>query len=200
MDNGWEKLLNKNIEEFLLSLRGNFSSFKFNPVLEGVTKAGEELSLGFSCYVLKCYYMLGLWEKLDSETQRDWISYLNSFQKNFKEVPNNSFVDLPMYNFYNSPKRKYAFKNLIKITLNNLKILKRRTSNHLFIDSIRAESKQTIATLYQLGFRNNKKYFIGWYVDKLRQWIFKSFSFHCGTSSHLQRFLYILTTCTNLGP
>ena len=158
MDNGWEKLLNKNIEEFLLSLKGNFNSFKFSPVLEGATKAGEELSLGFSCYVLKCYYMLGLWEKLDSETQSDWIDYLNSFQKNIKEVPNNSFVDLPMYNFYNSPKRKYAFKNLIKIVLNNLKILKRRTSSDLFMDSIRAESKQTISTLYQLGFRNNKKY------------------------------------------
>ena len=77
MDNGWEKLLNKNIEEFLLSLKGNFNSFKFSPVLEGATKAGEELSLGFSCYVLKCYYMLGLWEKLDSETQSDWIDYLN---------------------------------------------------------------------------------------------------------------------------
>lgn len=158
MEIDWDHNIKKDIEEFLLSLKRNLDDFKFNPALEGVTKAGEELSLGFSCYVLKCYYMLNLWEELDNSKQRDWIDYLNNYQINVQGLPSNSFIDMPIYNYYNSLIIKYSFKNLIKITLNKLNIVKTRTSDHIFVDSIRAESKQTISTLYQLGYRNLKKY------------------------------------------
>ena len=39
-----------------------------------------------------------------------------------------------------------------------MKISDTRTREDYFIDSIRAESKQAISTLYQVGFSNDKKY------------------------------------------
>ena len=158
MEEAWELDLKQNIEQFLNSLQSKSNFFKFSPALDGVTNSGENLSLGFSCYALKCFYMLGLWEKIDKNIQNEWSNYINSYQKSIKGLPSNSYIDLPIVNFYNSSFNKFSLKNFVKKILNNLEISSKRTTEEQFVDTIKAETKQAISTLYQVGFVNNKKY------------------------------------------
>ena len=71
-------------EGFLLELKKQNDTFNFFPALEGLTSAGKNLNLGFSCYALKIFFILGLWEKLDSESKKSWKNYISDFQINKK--------------------------------------------------------------------------------------------------------------------
>ena len=53
------KNLEIRISEFLENLRKK-NKFEYFPAVRGVTKEGERLNLGFSCYALKCSYILNL--------------------------------------------------------------------------------------------------------------------------------------------
>ena len=61
-----EKLINQewlnNIEnsskEFILSLK-NKNDYRFSPANKNLTYFGKNLELGFSCFALKIYYILG---------------------------------------------------------------------------------------------------------------------------------------------
>ena len=154
----WELNLKNDVENLLNILRDKSNKFKFSPTTTGATELGNELTLGFSCYALKCHYMTGFWEKLDNKTQTEWSNYINSFQQNQDGLPNNSYIDDTLLNFYSTKINNYSVKNSIKKILKFLKISDRRTSEDYFIDSVRAESKQAISTLYQVGFSNDKKY------------------------------------------
>ena len=50
-------------EQVLLFLRSleTEKNFKYLPLNEGLLPAGEDLSLGFSCFSLKINYMIGEW-------------------------------------------------------------------------------------------------------------------------------------------
>ena len=48
--------------------------------LNNLTKYGKELELGFSCFGLKIYYILGLWDNLSLEDKDEWIGYLAHFK------------------------------------------------------------------------------------------------------------------------
>ena len=52
------------IEYFIENLKKPKKDFSFFPALNGLTKDGQKLSLGFSCYALKIYYMLGKTRKI----------------------------------------------------------------------------------------------------------------------------------------
>ena len=111
-------------EEVLLFLRSleTGENFKYLPVNEGLLPAGEDLSLWFSCYSLKINYMIGEWEKLDKIKQKDWISYINSFQSNFNGFPRNSYVDGGYIKNINKKNVLLVSKNIVKSSLNKLKI------------------------------------------------------------------------------
>ena len=49
---------------FLESLQSTDNINHFYPATVGTTEVGSNLSLGFSCYALKTYYILGYWEAL----------------------------------------------------------------------------------------------------------------------------------------
>ena len=63
-----------------------------------------------------------------------------------------------MVNFYTSFTNKVGIKNILKFILNLLNIKKVSTNKQKYIEAIRAESKQAIATLYEVGYENEKKY------------------------------------------
>ena len=46
--------------------------------------------------------MTGFWEKLDNKTQIEWSNYINSFQQNHDGLPNNSYIDDTLLNFYST--------------------------------------------------------------------------------------------------
>ena len=158
MEENWEINLKVNIEKFLINLQDNENFYIFNPVMLGNTKHGRNLGLGFSCYALKCFHMLGLWDNLDKKEKDSWVEYINSFQKNINHLPEGSFVDKEVENFYNSLNSKLAIKNILKNLLNVVSNKKRPTNRQKYLETIRAESKQAIATLNEVGYVNNKKY------------------------------------------
>ena len=158
MEQEWDINLYEEVDSFLTSLKSDPSKYKFNPVLDGTTDYGDSLDLGFSCYALKCYFMLGLWEKLDNNIQNEWTEHINKFQQDVKDLPKSSYVDPQILKYYDSPSVKYSLKNVIKKILYLLNISSKRTSSQLYKDSIRAETKQAISTLFQVGFKNEKKY------------------------------------------
>ena len=158
MDERWDLNLKINIEEFLKKLQDDENLYIYNPVIKGNTKYGKSLGLGFSCYALKCFHMLGLWDSLDKQDRDKWIEYINSFQKSLDGLPKNSFIDKEVVNFYTSFTNKVGIKNILKFILNLLNIKKVSTNKEKYIEAIRAESKQAIATLYEVGYENEKKY------------------------------------------
>ena len=120
-----EKLINQewlnNIEnsskEFILNLKSQ-NDYRFNPANKNLTYFGKNLELGFSCYALKIYYILGLWDELENEDKADWLNYINSFQIESKKFPNNSYVDKILLENYTGSKFKNFLKDNVKTLLN----------------------------------------------------------------------------------
>ena len=54
------------------------SSPSYYPLAKGLTKNGKLLDLGFTCYVLKIFYMTGEWERLNEEKKKGYIDFINS--------------------------------------------------------------------------------------------------------------------------
>ena len=158
MQEPWDENLKKDIEKFLYSLQNENNKFDFYPVLEGATYYGKQLTLGFSCYVIKCFYMLDLWKSLDANYKQKWLEYINSFQVDIKNLPSNSYLDPSMHNFYTSISRKLSLKDNLKKVINLTSYSKKRTYKDLYQDSVRAETKQAIATLYEVGSFNSLQY------------------------------------------
>ena len=59
----------ENLTEFIQTLENPEKKYHYFPVLSGATFRGNEVELGFSCYAMKCYFMLNQWEKLDLEVK-----------------------------------------------------------------------------------------------------------------------------------
>lgn len=156
MDNEWLKDLNKKLPSYLKSL--NKGQFQYLPVKTNFTKAGEELNLGFSCYALKLFYITNLWDNLDDLDKKSWCNYINSFQINSKQFPTNSFIDGKFLEYSSAFSLTKQFKNLIKSILNLIFTNKYILNNQKLEDSIKAETKQAIATLNQVGTSNKKPY------------------------------------------
>jgi len=131
------------------------NKFEFNPSLYGLTKVGKKLNLGFSNYGLKIKYMLG---ELNSETLvTNWVDYINSYQQTKKHFPKNSFIDPAFLNGYKflgfKDELKFNVKNFTNIFLNKNFDTKRSS----LVKAVNAETKQSISTLYQVGFKNKYK-------------------------------------------
>ena len=105
-------------EGFLLELKKQNDTFNFFPALEGLTSAGKNLNLGFSCYALKIFFILGLWEKLDSESKKSWKNYISDFQINKKNPSENLFIDTSYLSYYQRLSLNKLLKNTSKKILN----------------------------------------------------------------------------------
>ncbi len=144
-----------NIYEFLNKLRKD-ELYLFNPALEGVTQKGNLLSLGFSCYALKIYFMISEWENLNEEEKSEWVQFINSFQTINNNFPDNSYVDPYFVGAYNdlglSSKIKYGIKSI----LNAINLSQYDTKKTLLKKSVNAETKQAVATLSELNYTSNE--------------------------------------------
>ncbi len=141
---------------FLEKLRKN-KEFEYRPSTEGVTKNGEYLNLGFSCYALKIYFMTGTWHDLSTEYKEGWIKYIKSYQSSSKNYPLNSFIDEALLSGFKNLSPKEELKYLIKTTLNLLPSRNYDSKKSAMRKAINAETKQAIATLYETGSLNDLK-------------------------------------------
>lgn len=148
----------KNIS-FLNSLQDKESKYHYAPVNLGITTAGSKLSLGFSCYALKTYYILGYWENTTDSNKKDWLSYIKSFQIISEKASENLFVDPEYINFIKKFNIGSYIKEGLKKSINTTGLKSYQTADVKFQNSIRAETKQSISTLYQVGDMQDYPYF-----------------------------------------
>ncbi|MDC3227191.1 hypothetical protein OBA39_03735 [Acidimicrobiaceae bacterium] len=149
-------ILEIRISEYLENLRKK-NKFEYFPSVMGVTKEGERMNLGFSCYVLKCAYILNLLSDDDSET-KNWSQYINNYQTNIENLPSNSYVDFDYFNSFRNRSGINFIKDTIKDISTSLKIKKFPNINERIETYIRAESKQAISTLYEVKSETKFKY------------------------------------------
>lgn len=142
------------VENYIFSIQ-KIKDYEFNFANVGLNQNGKNLKLGPSCFGLKIFYMLNFWEKLDQKDKNEWANYINSFQKDIKNLPKNSFVDDAVLDFYMSNKIKNILQDPIKRLLNFSNKYSYELSNQKFLNAINAETKQGIATLFDVGFKNN---------------------------------------------
>ncbi len=143
-------------EEFLNKLNKG-EKFKYLPCLNGLTKNGQNLELGFTTFALKIFKMIDKLEN-DSLLLSSWATYINSFQTTqYENIPNNFYVDPAMAVSYQDYSISDSIKDNIKKLLN--KVGKNYDTHEVkFIKSVNAETKQAISTLAEVGHKNDKKF------------------------------------------
>ena len=149
----------KNIFHFINRLNKD-EIYLYDPSISGVTENGKLLSLGYSCYALKIYFMTGEWEKLETSKKQDWINFINSFQVNESNFPKNSFIDPSFLEAYSKLPIKQELKFLAKSFLNSTKIKNFDNKSTQLRKSINAETKQAISSLYQIGNKTSSQVFL----------------------------------------
>ena len=152
----WVNEISDSVLNYVSSLKkdGEYSYF---PALNNLTYYGENLSLGFSTYALKIYFILNEWENLSQEQKNTWINYILSFQKNEKGFPSNSFIDKYLVENYHNLDLKRKSIDFTKKTLNLIRKSNFETNKFRLIKAVNAETKQAISTLNQVNFFDYKK-------------------------------------------
>ncbi|CAA6604934.1 hypothetical protein MTBLM1_40138 [Rhodospirillaceae bacterium LM-1] len=139
----WLDTLPDSVSAFARSLAKPDCPGRFYPVKEGLREAGRRAALGFSCFALKLYWTLGLWQTLEEAHRLAWIYFIQSYQliggKPASPLSVNAFVDEPVLT--HAGRTTPVWKTLLP-GLGALSACER-----LLI----AESKQAMATLMQVG-------------------------------------------------
>lgn len=149
----WLAKLNDTLPQYLQTLQVSEQPGRFFPCVEGATELGKQVALGFSCFAVKTYYTLGLWEELHPRERNAWIAFLKSFQVDGKptddRVTHNAFIDPPetRYLAAHVPWQRRLIQRMF--------LPKRLTPVQRVII---AETKQAIATLVQVGESADRPY------------------------------------------
>ena len=149
----WINDIDERILSFLSSLKKNEKPGRYLPCLSGATTEGKKAALGFSCFALKIYYMLGQWEKLEKDEQNEWISYIKSFQNRDsiiqkQLIKKNAFIDPILIKYLESNSQNLSLRTFLR------KYLKQRKTRQFLTNIERviiAETKQALATLAEVG-------------------------------------------------
>ena len=159
---GWVDGIDEKILNFLSTLQVDQRPGRYLPCLIGATTEGKKVGLGFSCFALKIYHMLGQWKNLDENYQNSWITFIKSFQNVGSVTPKNSikkngFLDPTLIDFLESKKTPFSFRSSIK------KLLKPPQPE--FLNNVEraviAETKQALSTLAEVGEYSTEPY--GWF-------------------------------------
>lgn len=157
MQNNWLNSIEDQLSSYLYSLQNAGDKYHFLPVKNGLTLAGKSLRLGFSCYSLKLHYILNLFSKSDLSYD-GWSKYINSYQKNLNSFPDNSFIDEAYLEHYKKFRLTSSLKNVVKSSLNLSNRFHFESKKEYLDKSIRAETKQAISSLSQIGLKNKLIY------------------------------------------
>ena len=108
----WIEDLDENLLNYVNTLKIN--RFEYLPMKSGLTREGQEIRLGFSCFALKIKYILNDEDIKSKEYLESAAIYLNSFQKNIVGFPKHSFIDDNFLYFHQHPKFTSSLKGKIK--------------------------------------------------------------------------------------
>ncbi len=149
MDTNFYLDIPNNVFNFLKTLQKD-NIYKYFPTPEGLTKAGNSIELGFSCYAMKIYYMTSNWDKLSTQDRDNWVKFINSFQNTEKQFPKNSFIDQNLVSSINNFDISESLKYQLKFILTKLGIKHYDSRNDLMLKSVNADTKQALATLAEV--------------------------------------------------
>lgn len=142
----WLRSLSYHVVRFLWTLQVPDRPGRFLPCVDGATELGKQVALGFSCFAVKIYYTLGLWEELQPRQREAWIAFLKSFQ-----VDGNTIDDPIAHNaFLDPPVVHDAYSRIPRSRRLLHRVFPPKSLTHPQRVII-AETKQTIATLAQVG-------------------------------------------------
>ena len=145
-------------EKYLIFLESlsKENNFEYFPVTDGYTNEGKNINLGFSCFAVKSLHILNEWINLSDHKKQSWIQYINSYQQNnIAAFDEGSFID----HEYLAAIQKLSFTKEIKRNVKRVLKQNKIKSKKIEIEEfIRAESKQAISTLHEVGAKNQIKY------------------------------------------
>ena len=150
-DSTWMDSLHDDIKRFLDSVQ--VQNGRYLPALEGLTDAGELIELPFSCFALKIYYTLGLWDELSESERQTWIAYIQNFQVKGNPLHTwtgrNAFIDIELF-------RRVRWQTRRRTHWKNRLFFPKRIT--YFQAVISAEAKQAVATLAEVGIQTQHPY------------------------------------------
>lgn len=142
----WVSCLNDKLPYYLPTLEWSDQPGRFLPSTAGVTELGQQIALGFSCFALKLYHILGFWSGQEPQRRAAWITFLKSFQGEGNtlkgSINHNAFIDPPVVNYLarHVPWRRRLIGSLF------------RPKQLTYMQKVViAETKQAIATLAEIG-------------------------------------------------
>ena len=144
-DRAWLSSIRDDIAAFMARLRVPGHAGRYRPCPDGTALAGEQAALGFSCFALKIAYTLGLWQRLSEAEQDGWLAFIRAYQVlDPASAHHSAFVD------------PHLIAGVAPLPPEGLRERARRwLAGHARPDpqrdAIRAETKQAIATLAQVG-------------------------------------------------
>ena len=146
LDTAWLRQLEERLPNYLARLQSKDEPGRFLPCVEGATKVGREMALGWSCFALKLQHILNRWEPLPATDREAWLRFIRGYQQPTEE---GAFIDQPEISYLEShtPWRE------------RLKTLFGREPATRFSRSIvLAETKQAIATLAEVGAKPDRAF------------------------------------------
>lgn len=152
MTTAWLRNLPEQLAAYLHALRIAGQVGQYRPAVSGLTPVGEQIRLGMSCYAHKIYYMLGLWDELDTATQHAWNAYIQSYQQSAdapEQIARAAFIDPVVEGALRGKEQPAPW---YKMLFRGNKALSHRHK------VIIAETKQAIATLTQVGATTNRPF------------------------------------------
>jgi len=163
----WLRQVNETLPSFVDSLRQPGQAGRYYPCLNGGTEAGKKISLGFSTFAARVYYMLNRLDSLPESERNDWANFLLSFQvEDCRQwgggSRDNSFVDVPQIEYLlEKEKRRGQLPKGVKAQIKYF-IYSLRQRGKVEIPYsyyvIMGESRQALATLAIMGCQSHALY------------------------------------------
>ncbi|HLO18482.1 MAG TPA: hypothetical protein VK206_26860 [Anaerolineales bacterium] len=145
----WLRQINEQLPAYLRRLTSDAQVGRFLPCEKGATALGKKLALGYSCFALKAYYMLGLWDALDESKQKAWIRFIKSYQVRGQYASDpatqNAFVDEPLILFHQP---RFNLRQTVRQFMKPQTIKPQSKIN--MQRAVFAETKQALATLAEI--------------------------------------------------
>ncbi|MAH99324.1 MAG: hypothetical protein CMA12_08350 [Euryarchaeota archaeon] len=154
----WLSGLDDSIINFLYKLKKENSKFDYSPVIFSDNTIDENINLGFSCYALKILKLTDEIKKFSENDLNEWSRYLKSYQNRDLKYPINSFIDKSYINSFKSSNYFSGMAYPLKYLFNTFQNKDYKSNKQKIENYIRAETKQTISTLYEINKKNENKY------------------------------------------
>jgi hypothetical protein len=143
----WVQRAVNDLPRFLGQLRVPSGPAQYIPARRGVLPTGSAIGLGYTAFAIKLHVLLGTWELLTSFEREQHVAMIQSFQTDVASPDGvwdaGAFIDPPLVDYLS---RSASFTPSL--------------SQHLLTmrNTVRAESKQAIASLIQVGASPRRRY------------------------------------------